>query len=349
MRASVIKGRESAVCVTAYSPTCPRQLAKLGSGLLGSTAASAGGVPADAAAEETCVAPRMLKMLVGRGHPDFSSARQQDAQEYMQHLLELLARAERASPARLGGAALPRLAGLLTHSMEERIEADSMVCYRTVAGCTEVSLQIPLEAATNKAAVEAYTKRASLAKRQRLEAAAEEGALECLRAAPQMARLLAAAKADPASVGPVLQDIAKGAANAPFLALVEGNQDEFRALLNGTATPAPPRASPPVETEEEAVVPLVPFEACLVKFAGAEPLESFRGRHGATKTVRYEAALPLDLSPTRGACASAGALQNVPTVPCRAHAPLLRRRRLDRQEAPGARARTREPRPSLDA
>lgn len=34
------------------------------------------------------VAPRMFKHLVGQGHAEFSSGRQQDAAEYMQHLLE---------------------------------------------------------------------------------------------------------------------------------------------------------------------------------------------------------------------------------------------------------------------
>lgn len=37
------------------------------------------------------VAPRMLKHLVGHGHSEFSSGRQQDAAEYMQHLLEVSA------------------------------------------------------------------------------------------------------------------------------------------------------------------------------------------------------------------------------------------------------------------
>lgn len=35
------------------------------------------------------VAPRMFKHLVGQGHAEFSSGRQQDAAEYMQHLLEV--------------------------------------------------------------------------------------------------------------------------------------------------------------------------------------------------------------------------------------------------------------------
>lgn len=35
------------------------------------------------------VTPRMFKHLVGHGHSEFSSGRQQDAAEYMQHLLEV--------------------------------------------------------------------------------------------------------------------------------------------------------------------------------------------------------------------------------------------------------------------
>ena len=38
------------------------------------------------------VAPRMFKHLVGQGHAEFSSGRQQDAAEYMQHLLEVFTR-----------------------------------------------------------------------------------------------------------------------------------------------------------------------------------------------------------------------------------------------------------------
>lgn len=38
---------------------------------------------------EVVVAPRMFKHLIGQGHTEFSSGRQQDAAEYMQHLLEV--------------------------------------------------------------------------------------------------------------------------------------------------------------------------------------------------------------------------------------------------------------------
>jgi ubiquitin carboxyl-terminal hydrolase 5/13 len=43
------------------------------------------------------IAPQMFRSLVGRGHPEFSSGRQQDACEYLQHFLELLSRAERTA------------------------------------------------------------------------------------------------------------------------------------------------------------------------------------------------------------------------------------------------------------
>ena len=149
------------------------QLTKLRDGLLTTRYAESG-----EAEEAVCVRPRMLKSLVGNGHPEFSSPRQQDAQEYLQHLLSLIQRAERAAGGRLpGGASWPQIAPLFSFSMEERIEVDGQVCYKPVKGCTQLLLPIPLESATNRAEHLAYEERA---KRQKLEsgdqptAAAEE-------------------------------------------------------------------------------------------------------------------------------------------------------------------------------
>jgi len=36
------------------------------------------------------IKPQMFKTLVGKGHPDFSSKRQQDAQEFFLHIVNLL-------------------------------------------------------------------------------------------------------------------------------------------------------------------------------------------------------------------------------------------------------------------
>lgn len=47
------------------------------------------GEDADGGDDLVVVAPRMFKHLVGQGHVEFSSGRQQDAAEYMQHLLEV--------------------------------------------------------------------------------------------------------------------------------------------------------------------------------------------------------------------------------------------------------------------
>ena len=40
------------------------------------------------------IAPQMFKSVIGRGHPEFSSNRQQDAQEFFMHLLSTMDRVE---------------------------------------------------------------------------------------------------------------------------------------------------------------------------------------------------------------------------------------------------------------
>ena len=40
------------------------------------------------------IAPQMFKSVIGRGHPEFSTNRQQDAQEFFMHLLSLMDRTE---------------------------------------------------------------------------------------------------------------------------------------------------------------------------------------------------------------------------------------------------------------
>ncbi|KAI1879246.1 hypothetical protein JX265_002200 [Neoarthrinium moseri] len=46
------------------------------------------------------LAPSMLKHLIGRGHPEFSTMRQQDSFEFLQHLIKLITRSQHPSPLR---------------------------------------------------------------------------------------------------------------------------------------------------------------------------------------------------------------------------------------------------------
>jgi len=159
---------QSANALFASSPADPTsdlltQLAKLATALHGSRynpggdgiePVQSGGDPITDAA----VAPRMLKALLGKGHAEFSTARQQDAFEYLQHLVEMLGRAERAGASRLADAssASPNLGGLFGFSVEERVEAGGQVAYKKVPSQRCISLQIPTELCTNQEAVAAY-------------------------------------------------------------------------------------------------------------------------------------------------------------------------------------------------
>ena len=72
------------------------QMAKIAVGLVTDRYAKGSGSDDDAPDAAAAVQPRMLKAIVGKGHPEFSTGRQQDAVEYFQHLLEVMTRAERA-------------------------------------------------------------------------------------------------------------------------------------------------------------------------------------------------------------------------------------------------------------
>jgi len=67
------------------------------------------------------VAPAMFRALIGKGHPEFSSGRQQDAAEFLQYFLEQLSRSERgALGSRLAEGA--PFASLFEFAVEERME-----------------------------------------------------------------------------------------------------------------------------------------------------------------------------------------------------------------------------------
>uniref|UniRef100_A0A3B3S9B0 Ubiquitin carboxyl-terminal hydrolase n=1 Tax=Paramormyrops kingsleyae TaxID=1676925 RepID=A0A3B3S9B0_9TELE len=75
------------------------QVAKLGYGLLSGEYSKPAPDPGDDPSltpeprgDQVGIAPRMFKALIGRGHPEFSTNRQQDAQEYLLHFINMVER-----------------------------------------------------------------------------------------------------------------------------------------------------------------------------------------------------------------------------------------------------------------
>ncbi|KAI9911296.1 hypothetical protein PsorP6_009052 [Peronosclerospora sorghi] len=109
--------------------------------------------------------PSTFRSLVGKGHPDFSTGQQQDAVEYLQHLLDVMTRAERVGANRLGpllpddratSQELPT-ENLFKFKLQDRVQclASQKVRYVTREELM-LQVQIPLDAATNASQVSAY-------------------------------------------------------------------------------------------------------------------------------------------------------------------------------------------------
>ncbi|MEQ2246656.1 Ubiquitin carboxyl-terminal hydrolase 5 [Ilyodon furcidens] len=80
------------------------QVAKLGYGLLSGDYSKPAPDPGDEngasepRGDQIGIAPQMFKALVGRGHPEFSTNRQQDAQEFLLHFINMVERNCRSGP-----------------------------------------------------------------------------------------------------------------------------------------------------------------------------------------------------------------------------------------------------------
>jgi len=97
------------------------------------------------------VKPVMFKNLVGKGHPEFSSNRQQDAQEFYLYLMTLLERSHHNH-------SVPPPSDVFRFGVQDRIECAGHVRYKT-RNEYFLPLNIPLKAATNLAEVEAFSAR----------------------------------------------------------------------------------------------------------------------------------------------------------------------------------------------
>uniref|UniRef100_A0AAQ5YEZ2 Ubiquitin carboxyl-terminal hydrolase 13 n=1 Tax=Amphiprion ocellaris TaxID=80972 RepID=A0AAQ5YEZ2_AMPOC len=94
------------------------------------------------------VSPRMLKSLVSRGHPEFSSNRQQDAHEFLLHIINLVER---------NSAGSENPSDVFRFLVEERVQCcqTRRVRYtQRVDYC--IQLPAPIEAATNREELLAY-------------------------------------------------------------------------------------------------------------------------------------------------------------------------------------------------
>ncbi|KAJ4442782.1 ubiquitin carboxyl-terminal hydrolase 5 [Periplaneta americana] len=143
------------------------QMGKLGMGLLSGKYSKPPPETSDAkhSGEELQpgISPHMFKSLIGRGHPSFSTKRQQDAQEFFLHFINTLERNSRHQN---------NPADCFKFSVEDRFQCSKSkkvkYTYRTEYS---LPLPIPLEAATNKEEVTAYEshKAEAEAKGQRLD------------------------------------------------------------------------------------------------------------------------------------------------------------------------------------
>jgi hypothetical protein len=176
-----------------------------------------------------CVSPDMFKALVGKGHAEFSSSRQQDAEEFFRHVLDQLGRTERTAVGAtadgkrgVGG----KVTSLFKLQLEDRLECDATKKVRYSRRCeTVLSLPIPVEEATNKAEVDAYTERQH--KRQKLDTGADE----------ELAAALAMSMKD------------EGGADDVAMAEAKESKEEGKEAKG--------------EDEEEKVKPVIEFESCL--------------------------------------------------------------------------------------
>jgi len=101
--------------------------------------------------EQSGINPQMFRNLIGKGHVEFSTKKQQDAQEFYLHLINAIERQSLQEPSP---------ADCFKFEVEDKLICDvtGMVQYSHRAEYC-VPLPIPLEAALNKAEVAAYEKR----------------------------------------------------------------------------------------------------------------------------------------------------------------------------------------------
>ncbi|KAG5860814.1 Ubiquitin carboxyl-terminal hydrolase 5, partial [Gonioctena quinquepunctata] len=118
------------------------QMSKLGYGLLSGKYAVPPPPDSPVDADPPGICPSMFKTLVGRGHPEFSTKKQQDAQEFLLHLLTLLERntKNQVNPG-----------DCFKFQVEERFQCGTSKKVKYITRSELIlSLSIPMDSAVNK-------------------------------------------------------------------------------------------------------------------------------------------------------------------------------------------------------
>jgi len=148
------------------------QLAKVAVGVLSSEYVHPAAAEGEPVPDDT-VAPARLKALVGRGHVEFSSNRQQDALEYLQHILQAIKKSEKN--AHDPGAAAGDVSRLFEFKLEDKLRCEQSSKFRLkTTGTNVLSLSIPLDEATNLAEVAAYEESKAAKKQKGEDGSAKE-------------------------------------------------------------------------------------------------------------------------------------------------------------------------------
>jgi len=130
------------------------QMAKLVTGLQGDRYAAPINQGDDEDDPKMLVAPQMFRFLIGRGHAEFSTGRQQDSCEFLQYFLEQIVRAERTALGNRLAAGAP-FASFFEFAVEERLqesEGEKRVKYTRLQQ-NILGLDMKLEDADNVAEV----------------------------------------------------------------------------------------------------------------------------------------------------------------------------------------------------
>lgn len=129
------------------------QMAKLASGILSGRYSKP--VDGDAENYQQGIKPTMFKSLIGKGHPEFSTKRQQDAMEFLLHLINVTERHIRTHPT-----STTSPAESFKFQVEERLQCSTSGQVRyTHRPEYHLPVPVPLETASNLEEVQEYNER----------------------------------------------------------------------------------------------------------------------------------------------------------------------------------------------